>query len=175
MNDQTESETVRNFDKEISEHLNTIGDELREVADMVDKDDGDLSEILDDIASDIKGHLAAKAANSQTSDEAEDADEIIEVVEDWVTSNISNSTTDRRVAAAYAFLGREEARKKLGLDTNSWRLTIDEIQHHRRIYTVEAATREEAIAKAERGETISEEDLRFVSVVSRDNAEVIED
>ena len=165
-----DSETIRQFDESISRHLNDNGAEIREAADRLDNEDD--TDELDDIASEIKGGRGAKAANTVSDDEAEDA---IETVERWVTNNVSNSTTDRRVAAAYAFLGREAARERLSLETKTWRLTIDEVQHRRRIYTVEAGNQEQAIAKAERGETIKEENMRFVSVVSRDNAEIIED
>lgn len=171
MTDKNE-DIIAGYDQSISDHLNTHGEEIREAADMIDDEDGDRSETLDDIISEAKGEIGAKAANTVGDDEAENA---IETAERWITNNVSNSTTDRRVAAAYALLGREAARDRLGLDTKTWRLTIDEVQHHRRIYTVSAATKEEAIKLAERGETVSEEDDRFVGVVSRDNAEVIED
>jgi len=139
---------------------------------MIDEEDGRRSETLDDIISEAKGELGAKAANTAGDDEAEVA---IETVERWITNNVYNSTTDRRVAAAYALLGREAARDRLGLETKTWRLTIDEVQQHRRIYTVTAATKEEAIELAERGETVAEEDVRLVGIISRDNAEVIKD
>ena len=171
MNDKTQ-EPIGDFDQSISDHLNTHGEEIREAADMIDDEDGDRSDTLDDIIGDIKSHLGAKAANTVGDDEAEDA---IETAERWTTNNVSNSTTDRRVAAAYAMLGREAARERLGLDTKTWRITIDEVQHHRRIYTVSAATKEEAIRLAEQGETEAEEDVRLVGVISRDNAEIIED
>lgn len=171
MTDKNE-DIISGYDQSISDHLNTHGDEIREAADMIDGEDGDRSETLDDIISEAKGELGAKAANTVEEDKAETA---IEMVERWITDNVYNSTTDRRVAAAYALLGREAARERIGLDMKTWRLTIDEVQHRRRIYTVSAATREEAIKLAERGETVSEEDVRLVGIVSRDNAEVIED
>jgi len=171
MNDKSQ-EPIGDFDRSISDILNTHGDEIRKAADMIDDEDGDRSHTLDDIICDIKGHLGAKAANNVEDEEAEEA---IATAERWTTNNVFNSTTDRRVAAAYAMLGREAARERLGLEMETWRLTIDEVQHRRRIYTVSAATKEEAIALAERGETIAEEDVRVVGIISRDNAEIIED
>lgn len=99
------------FDESIDDALNEHGEEIRKIADRLDAGDDDLSETLDDIASDIKGDLGAVAANTASDDQAEYA---IDAAERWVTDNISNSTSDRRVAAVYAHLGAEGARKRIG-------------------------------------------------------------
>lgn len=98
------------FDAAIASMLDTHGEEIRAIADRLDADGGGLSEEVDDIVSDIKSHLGAEAANSASDDEAEYA---IGAVESWVTDNVSNSTSDRRVAAVYAHLGAEEASRRL--------------------------------------------------------------
>ena len=59
--------------------------------------------------------------------------------------------------------------------TPTFRVLVDEIQLRRRLYTVEAKTLDEALSKAERGETINEEDVKFVGVLERENAELIDD
>lgn len=164
--------TLDLLDDEISDVLTKHGDEIRAIADAADGDD-DLSEKLDDIANDAKGHYGAKAANEQTDADAETA---IEVVENWIAGEVVNSTADRRVALAYVMLGRTEARQRLGQDpARRFRVVVDEIQHHRRIYTIDAESEAEAIEKAEIGDTVSEEEVRFVGVVSRDNAEIVTD
>ena len=171
MNDKTKG-PLSALEDRISNLLNEHGKEIRTIADEVDaEDDGDMSETLDDIASEAKGHYGALAANEHSDD---DDEVVISYVEEWVTNEISNSTTDRRVALAYAMLGRDEARRRLGQDpARTFKIAIDEIQHHRRIYIVDADSAEEALEKAERGETINEDNVKFVGVVSRDNAEII--
>lgn len=105
-------EPLAAFDAEVDSMLNNHGPEIRRIADRVDEDT-DLSDEVDDVMADIKGHLGTRAAN-----QASDAEAIyaIEAASAWVTDNISNSTSDRRVAAVYAFLGVQEARVKLGED-----------------------------------------------------------
>lgn len=99
------------FDNDIARALDDHGDEIRAIADRADEGDDDLSETLDDVANEIKGHLGASAANTATGENAEYA---IDAAEHWVTDNVSNSTSDRRVAAVYALLGREAALVRLG-------------------------------------------------------------
>lgn len=99
------------FDVGIDTALNVHGDEIRSIADRLDAGDEDISETLDEIAADIKGHLGSAAANTAADDQAEYA---IEAAERWVTDNVSNSTSDRRVAAAFAFLGADQASNRIG-------------------------------------------------------------
>ena len=98
------------FDADIDRAMNEHGAEIRRIADRADNGDDDLSSVLDDIASDIKGRLGSDAANLATDEQAEYA---IDAAANWVTNTISNSTTDRRVAAVYAFLGAENAEQIL--------------------------------------------------------------
>lgn len=163
---------IANFDDEIARLLaGGYGGEIRKLADVVDNAEP-LSHELDDIAEELKGHLGSKAMNQVDEEEADDA---LDTVDDWVANNVSNSSTSRRIAAAYALLGREEARRRLEQDTPTYRVRIEEIQHHSRIYTVAAANEEEALQKAMSGETEHEEDQRFHGVIERKNASLIKD
>ena len=101
---------LADFDEDLGTMLNRHGEEIRAIADRADAGDDALSETLDDVADEIKGHLGARAANTADDDQA---DYGVEAAERWVTDNVSNSTSDRRVAAVYAFLGVEEARRRL--------------------------------------------------------------
>lgn len=105
----------KTFNDEIAMAINSHGDEIQSIADLIyaetDETEADLSEILDDIANEIKGQLGTQAANNTNDDNAGNNIFIAEV---WVANNICNSTNVRRVAAAYAFLGSEEARQRLG-------------------------------------------------------------
>ena len=102
------------FDAEIARMLDEHGPEIRTLADRLDGGADDLSETVDDIVCDIKGDLGAKAANSASDDDAEYA---IAAAERWVTDNVSNSTSDRRIAGVYAHLGLDQARRRLAAAT----------------------------------------------------------
>lgn len=105
------TDPVAAFDADIDAAINDHGPEIRTIADRLDAGDERLSEMLDDVSADVKDRLGADAANSATDENAAYA---IDAVSSWVTDNISNSTSDRRVAAVYAFLGRDEAVKRIG-------------------------------------------------------------
>lgn len=107
-----EDEPLAAFDDEIDAMLNTHGEEIRTLGDRMDAEGGEMSEVLDDVASEIKGHLGAKAANTADDDQAAYA---VDAAERWVTDNVSNSTSDRRIAATYALLGVDGARQRLGV------------------------------------------------------------
>lgn len=105
-----EADSLTTFDGDIDAALNDHGPEIRALSDALDAGDDDLSETVDDVVSEIKGALGAAAANGVPDAEAETA---IAAAETWVTDNVSNSTSDRRVAAVFAFLGAEGARRTL--------------------------------------------------------------
>lgn len=96
------------FENDIDAALNEHGPEIRTLADRIDAGDDRLSEAVDDVVSEIKGALGAAAANQGDDAGAEAA---IQAAELWVADNVSNSTSDRRVAAVYAMLGVEKARE----------------------------------------------------------------
>lgn len=101
---------IATFDAALDQAFNEHGDEIRDYADRIDDGDDALSEAVDDVIADIKSKIGAEAANNVSDDEAETA---IEAVERWVTDSISNSTSDRRVAAVFAHLGEAESKRQL--------------------------------------------------------------
>jgi len=113
MTSHNNDEPLGRFDDQISAMLTDHKDEIYRYADRLDKGDQDLSELLDDVADEIKGHLGAAAANAGSDHQAETA---LEAAERWVAENISNSTGDRRVAGVYALLGVDQARRRLSGD-----------------------------------------------------------
>ena len=167
------NETTTSFEadieKALAEHAEDVTRITTAIATEGDKAE-DLVEIIYDVVSDIKSSLGSTAAN-QVSDA--DAEETIEAVEKWVTDNVSNAATERLVAAGIAFMGRDEFIRHIGIDANTYTVEIDEIQHHRRIYTIVASSEQEALEMAERGETSAEANGKFVGVIGRDNAEII--
>lgn len=104
-------------------------------------------------------------------DDAFDAD--CEEFERALNSGIT--LTDASKAREVRFEELQFAKSAGKSHTPTFRVLVDEIQHRRRLYTVEAETPDEALSKAGRGETISEEDVKFVGVVERDNAELTDD
>lgn len=98
------------LDAAIDKAFNEHGDEIRDFADRLDDGDDALSEAVDDVVSEMKSSIGAAAANNVSDNEAESA---IAAVERWITENISNSTSDRRIAAVFAQLGPNDARKQL--------------------------------------------------------------
>lgn len=169
---------LNDFELAISTAYKIYGDEIRKLADEVDKGSKDIGEELDDITSEIKSFLGAKAANSVEESEAEEA---IEQAEAWVTDNISNSITGRRIASAYVLLGRNEARIRLGemdpkneeTETKTYQVQVEETRHYTMRYTIEASSEEEAIEKAENGESEDETVMRDNGTISRQNAIII--
>lgn len=102
---------VRTFEDSIDQALNEHGDEIRAVADHADVDET-LSALVDRIGSEISAHLAKSAADAAGDDAAIAA----EAASAWVAENVTQSTSDRRVAAVYAHLGLEGARARLGVE-----------------------------------------------------------
>ena len=105
------ADPIASLDAAIDDAINVHGPEVRVYADRLDGDDQDLSETIDDLITDIKVELGGDAANTANDDQAEAA---IDAVAAWVTDNVSNSTSDRRVAAVFAQHGRDEAVRLLG-------------------------------------------------------------
>ena len=49
-----------------------------------------------------------------------------------------------------------------------FKFTVSEVRHYRCTYTVEAETLEEAMAKAEQGDTCAEAEIKLVGVLQRE-------
>lgn len=104
------TDPLTSFEEGIDQAINIHGPEIRAYADRLDADDNELSEIVDDLCADIKTSLGAAAAN-HTSDE--NAEAAIEAVSRRITETVTNSTSDRRIAAVFAQFGADVARASL--------------------------------------------------------------
>jgi len=168
----TERNTLNHLSDEMFKQFNEHGNEIRELADKIDEREAKTGEtpILDTLEEEIKLHYSQKSKNERDDD---DDDVVQKSVSNWMEANIENST-ERAIAAIYVLLGREGARRRLGESTeHTYSIEIDEIQHLRRVYVIDADSENEATEKALIGDTLREETIKIVSVVDRKNAVAI--